>query len=126
MYLFDFLGECDVFGNGVRGPVHAGPGHPGAGRTVAHELAPDVAAIADTYGWILVQSGDVGGGLAVLKQAVSGATPQPDIRYHYAAALAKAGQRDAARAELVELMRTKEQYSASADARKLLAELGGE
>ncbi|GFE85473.1 lipoprotein [Steroidobacter agaridevorans] len=92
----------------------------------AHELAPDVAAIADTYGWILVQSGDVGGGLAVLKQAVSGATPQPDIRYHYAAALAKAGQRDAARAELVELMRTKEQYSASADARKLLAELGGE
>jgi putative PEP-CTERM system TPR-repeat lipoprotein len=92
----------------------------------AHELAPDVAAIADTYGWILVQSGDVGGGLAVLKKAVSGTATLPDIRYHYAAALAKAGEREAARAELIELTRTKEQYSAAADARKLLAELGGE
>jgi Tfp pilus assembly protein PilF len=92
----------------------------------AHELAPDVAAIADTYGWILVQSGDVGTGLEVLKKAASGPATRPDIRYHYAAALAKAGERDAARAQLIELMRTKEQYSTAAEARKLLAELGGE
>lgn len=92
----------------------------------AHEMAPEVAAIADTYGWILVQSGDVAGGLAVLKKAVSGGATQPDIRYHYAAALAKAGDRAAARAQLLELTRTKEQYSSADDARKLLAELGGE
>jgi predicted Zn-dependent protease len=91
----------------------------------AHDAAPGVAAIADTYGWILVAGGAVKEGLPILKQAAIDSKQQPDIRYHYAAALAKAGQREEARRELQALAEAGSDYSGAAEARKLLAELGG-
>lgn len=91
----------------------------------AYTAAPQVAAIADTYGWILVRDGDVKAGLPLLEKAVADSKSQPDIRYHYAAALAQAGQRDKARRELQELTRGEAKFASSAEAQKLLAELGG-
>lgn len=91
----------------------------------AYAAAPKTAAIADTYGWILVKSGDVKQGLPILQQAVAASKSQPDIRYHYAVALVQAGQRDAARRELIELTRADVKFANSADALKLLSELGG-
>jgi putative PEP-CTERM system TPR-repeat lipoprotein len=91
----------------------------------AYTAAPQVAAIADTYGWILVKDGDVQQGLPILQKAAADPKAQPDIRYHYAAALAQAGQRDAARRELIELTRGEAEFASAADAQKLLAELGG-
>jgi putative PEP-CTERM system TPR-repeat lipoprotein len=90
-----------------------------------YTAAPQVAAIADTYGWILVKGGDVQQGLSILQKAVADSKSHPDIRYHYAAALAQAGQRDAARRELIELTRGDAKFTSAADAQKLLAELGG-
>jgi Tfp pilus assembly protein PilF len=90
----------------------------------AHAAAPQSAAIADTYGWILVEKGRPADGLPILQQAAQ-ATGQPQIRYHYAAALAKAGQPDAARRELREILRTGGSHPAAAEAQQLLAELGG-
>lgn len=90
----------------------------------AYDAAPQVAAIADTYGWILVKGGKVQEGLALLQKAVADSGSQPDIRYHYAAALAQAGQKDAARQELLALSKAGGEYSSAADAQKLLSELG--
>ncbi|MGH8185056.1 MAG: XrtA/PEP-CTERM system TPR-repeat protein PrsT, partial [Steroidobacteraceae bacterium] len=50
----------------------------------AHAAAPDAPAVADTYGWILVQAGKPAAGLPILKQAAAKANGQPDIQYHYA------------------------------------------
>lgn len=90
----------------------------------AYEAAPKSAAIADTYGWILVQKGRVKEGLPILRQAAE-ATNQPQVGYHYAAALAKAGQSDAARQALNELLRKAEKHPVAEQARRLLSELGG-
>jgi putative PEP-CTERM system TPR-repeat lipoprotein len=90
----------------------------------AYELAPQVAAIADTYGWILVQTGEADTGLPILEKAAASGS-EAEIRFHYAVALARVGKRDAARQELGELIRTNGQFPSAAEARKLLAELGG-
>lgn len=89
-----------------------------------YTAAPQVAAIADTYGWILVKAGKVSEGLPILKKAVTDSRSQPDIRFHYAAALAEAGQKEAALGELRELERSGAKYPSAVDAQKLLAELG--
>jgi putative PEP-CTERM system TPR-repeat lipoprotein len=64
----------------------------------AYQLAPNAAEVVDTYGWILVQQDKVSQGLELLRKAA--ASGNPDIRYHLAAALAKAGSRDEARGVL--------------------------
>lgn len=91
----------------------------------AYELSPQTPAISDTYGWILVKAGDVAKGLPILRKAATVANAHPDIRYHYAVALAQAGQRDAARRELIEITSDKPDFASIAEAQKLLAELGG-
>ena len=48
------------------------------------ELGPHIPEIADTYGWLLAQTGEIQQGLEVLEQALAGAPGNPDIRYHVA------------------------------------------
>ncbi len=59
----------------------------------AQRLAPDNPLIEDTYGWILLHSGRVESALTVLRQASTKLPDNLDIRYHYAAALAQAGEK---------------------------------
>ena len=66
----------------------------------ANELAPDNAAIMDTLGWILVESGNGPRGLELLARASDLAPNAYSIRLHFAQALLKAGRKDAARKEL--------------------------
>ena len=54
----------------------------------AYALAPDNAAIADTYGWILVQTGERQRGIRLLEQAASAAPDNADIRAHLESARA--------------------------------------
>jgi len=63
----------------------------------AYKLRPKDPVTADTYGWILTQSGKVAEGLKVLEQATASAPKHTEIRYHYAIALAKSGDKDKAR-----------------------------
>lgn len=58
----------------------------------AFELAPGVPQIMDTYGWMLVQHGNVTEGLPLLERAVRQSPGRPEVAYHYAVALAKSGQ----------------------------------
>ena len=71
----------------------------------AWQLATRVPSVADTYGWLLVESGEVREGLNVLEGAYhDGGIAEPEMRYHYAAALAKSGQGAKAKPLLADLL----------------------
>jgi len=89
----------------------------------AHELQPHLAAVQDTYGWILVQEGDVRKGLRLLKGAHEAIPGNPDIAYHYAYALNKAGNQGEAKALLSNILKDKKKFSSRQAAEKLLKEL---
>jgi len=66
------------------------------------------AETADTLGWILAQQNDKATALPLLKQAAASTAPSlhAAATYHYAVALAAAGQREAARAQLEPILST--------------------
>lgn len=88
----------------------------------AYALAPQSAAIMDTLGWILVESGEVTEGLALLERA---ATPKasPEIKYHYAVALARSGAKDRAKETLTALLGSETSFASREAAQRLLGEL---
>ena len=100
-------------------------GEPGAVEMAerAHHLAPDNAAIQDTYGWLLVQTGRVEQGLIALEQAAKKAPNIYDIRYHLAVALAKAGDKARARQELKSILEPGKPFTERNKAQALLDEL---
>jgi cellulose synthase operon protein C len=85
----------------------------------ASELAPTSAAVSDTFGWVLVENGKVAEGLAVLERAVGQAGAEPEVRFHHAAALAKAGRRADAQRALAALLRDPVAFPSRAEAEKL-------
>jgi len=89
----------------------------------AHELAPDNGAITDTLGWLLVESGSVEEGEAVLRRALELENGRAEVRYHHAAALAKLGRTDEARTVLEGLVAGDEEFASRDSAKELLAEL---
>ncbi|HTD04329.1 XrtA/PEP-CTERM system TPR-repeat protein PrsT [Undibacterium sp.] len=66
----------------------------------AFKLAPDSAAVLDTYGWLLIQKDDITGGLPLLKKAAALSPTAAEIRFHLAQALLKSGDKIGARVEL--------------------------
>jgi Flp pilus assembly protein TadD len=92
-------------------------------RTAAQK-APKHPSVADTYGWLLVESGDTAQGLEVLQAlAQSGLMIDPDARYHYAAALARAGKKEEARQQLGALLMETARFASRAEAEALAATL---
>ncbi len=89
----------------------------------AFDAAAQNPAVADTYGWILFKNGHVEQSLPVLERAADTSAAPPDVRYHYAAALAEAGQRDRALQILRQV--TSASFPEVAEARRLQAELEG-
>ena len=90
----------------------------------AHELAPDQPGVTDTLGWLLIQNGDTNRGLVLLQEASVKAPHLPEIRYHLAVALAKAGRRDEARKVLDRLLKSGKGFQGIEEARKLRGQLG--
>ena len=89
----------------------------------AYALRPDEASIADTLGWILVETGDVSEGVEILRQAVAAGGGRAQHRYHLAAGLAKLGERDAARRTLEEILADNQSFSSRDEAEALLQSL---
>lgn len=89
----------------------------------AHQLAPENPGAQDTLGWILVEQGDVKRGLPLLQQASTLAPQTGEIRYHYAAALAKSGDKAKARKELEQLLATVKAFPHIEEAKALLKQL---
>ena len=89
----------------------------------AYLLKPDSADIMDTLGWILVEQGDAARGLNLLKAASEKAPESTGIRYHLAAALAKSGDKAAARRELGDLLTKNKNFPERQEAQELLRQL---
>jgi putative PEP-CTERM system TPR-repeat lipoprotein len=77
-------------------------GDPGALAVVerAHKMAPGNSQIADSYGWLLLRSGNTAGAVSVLREARLRDPANAVLRWHLAAALHKAGRLEEAREEL--------------------------
>lgn len=88
----------------------------------AHQLAPRNAAVADTLGWILQEQGQHARALPLLKKASELAPASTDIRYRYALALMKTGDKAAARRQFDQLLATKD-FSRQQEVRALLPQL---
>jgi putative PEP-CTERM system TPR-repeat lipoprotein len=89
----------------------------------AAAIAPTNGAIADTLGWVLLAQGDTEKALSRLEAASAAAPGNPDIRYHVAVALGRAGRPADARAILEKLLDSGASFTSKADAQKLLDEL---
>ena len=89
----------------------------------AFKAAGGAPEIADTYGWMLVQYGKLDRGLALLSRAAKMAPNNPEIGYHYAAALSKAGRGAEARTVLSGVLDSSGKFAAREDAESLLSSL---
>ena len=90
----------------------------------AWQQAPQVASVADTYGWLLVESGAVQEGLNVLEGGWNnGGLVDPDMRYHYAAALVRAGQAPRGAAVVTQLLAEVQEFPSREAAQALAASL---
>jgi tetratricopeptide (TPR) repeat protein len=89
----------------------------------AREILPNDPSIADTLGWLYVQRGDPVSALPLLDQAVRGYPAQPEIRYHWAVALARTGSRPQALGVLTDLLGNNRRFDGREAAEELLAEL---
>lgn len=88
----------------------------------AYKLASDNPAVADTYGWLLVETGKTSRGLELLQKAVVKAPHIAEIRYHLGVGLHKAGRKSEAKSELKRALDISPNFSEAKSARALLAE----
>lgn len=89
----------------------------------AYELAPNQPQTIDTYGWMLVQNGDVEQGLRLLRNAQARSDSQPEIGYHIAVALDALGRPKEALREIQAVIASGKKFADEAAARKLLERL---
>lgn len=90
----------------------------------AFQMLPSDARLADTAGWLLVSQGKLLEGLPVLTKAVSLDGNNPEIRYHLAQALVKAGDTARARTELKVALTSGKTFPKLAEAKALMAKIG--
>ncbi|MBK8163180.1 MAG: PEP-CTERM system TPR-repeat protein PrsT [Gammaproteobacteria bacterium] len=86
----------------------------------AYQANPDDAGIQDTYGWILVQQGQVDKGRRLLEQAMKQLSKVPEVEYHYAIALLKSGDGVQARKLLGALIKDNRPFEGRKDAQAAL------
>ena len=89
----------------------------------AYDLMPQRPEVMDTYGWLLVESGQVERGLELINRAHEAAPANRDIGYHRAAALHRAGDRSRARRLLEDLLADGAAFSERDAAKALLDSL---
>jgi putative PEP-CTERM system TPR-repeat lipoprotein len=88
----------------------------------AYQLAGDNPTIMDTLGWILVERNQLDRALPLLQKAVTLSPQAGDIRFHYAAALSKKGDKAQARKEL-EAALAGPAFASGNEARSMLSQL---
>jgi putative PEP-CTERM system TPR-repeat lipoprotein len=89
----------------------------------AYNASPKVAAIQDTYGWLLLENGHTDRAVEMLTEAAKGLPDNSEVQYHYAAALAKVGKTAEAVALLKKAVTGQMPAMAKADAEKLLQQI---
>jgi putative PEP-CTERM system TPR-repeat lipoprotein len=98
----------------------------GKARELAEQAvvaAPNDATMGDTLGWIILAQGDAHKALGYLAAANASAPSNPDIQYHLAMALHRAGRTADARALLEKLLSTNASFGEKPQAEQLLQQL---
>lgn len=85
----------------------------------AFKAAPKNPAVQDTLGWILLDQGQLPRALELLHAAAITLPNESSVRYHYAVALAKSGNKSAAKKELEQALANNQTFP-DADAAKAL------
>ncbi len=86
----------------------------------AHNINPGNSGVLDTYGWVLLQQGQVSKGRRTLEQAMEQLPGIPEVRYHYAVALIKSGETIKARDILKQLLASNEAFEGRDEAEALM------
>lgn len=89
----------------------------------AYAKASESAAVADTYGYILIKQGQAVEGLALLEKAAGIAPASKDIQFHLAEAYEANNNKDKAITTLEALVKTEEEFSEKKAALSLLEKL---
>jgi putative PEP-CTERM system TPR-repeat lipoprotein len=92
----------------------------------AYKLAPQLAVIADTYAWILVQDGQAARALPLLRQAQARDAENPAITYHLASALEALGRQQEARTELAKAFKMSGNFAEANEARTMMKRLASQ
>jgi putative PEP-CTERM system TPR-repeat lipoprotein len=98
---------------------------PAAVKTAELALAksPGSSTVTDTLGWILFQNGQADRALQLLRDARLREPGNPEIRFHLATVLAKAGRKNEAKEELEWALKSTMRFESAAEAQKLLLSL---
>jgi Flp pilus assembly protein TadD len=86
-------------------------------------MAPNSPDIADTFGWLLLKSGNAKGAVPVLQKAHAIGPDNGEISYHLALALNAMGKKAEARSALQAALAKNSNFKSAAEARKLLQTL---
>jgi predicted Zn-dependent protease len=86
-------------------------------------LAPDVAAIADTYGYILLKQGQAKEALPVLEKANEATPKDNDMQFHLADAYAANDNKQKAIEILETILKSDQAFSEKVQAQALLSKL---
>lgn len=89
----------------------------------AYDLGSGLPAVADTYGWALIQSGHAEAALPLLRSAYGRLPADNEIRYHLGVALVKSGAIDEGRVQLKAVADSQDKGAVVERARALLANL---
>ena len=86
----------------------------------AYEVSPDDPRILDTYGLALTVTGDLDGGIEMLRRAVTRDPQNAGARYRLAHALSESGVRDEAKSILQSVLAQQAEFPEREEAKRLL------
>jgi predicted Zn-dependent protease len=89
----------------------------------AYEGARAAAFVQDTYGWLLARQDRLKEALPLLEAAAASAPTSAEIRYHYAAVLARSGETQKAALLLQDILQATDPFEGRQEAEQLLASL---
>ncbi|MDX2506028.1 MAG: PEP-CTERM system TPR-repeat protein PrsT [Gammaproteobacteria bacterium] len=86
----------------------------------AYKLSANDSGVQDTYGWLLVENGQVEKGKRILERVVKALPEVLEVQYHYAVALMKSGEKVKAQEILINLLEQGKLFEGRDEAQALL------